>query len=106
MITAVVWRLPLPGTVVVTLVSAMAWFILGAVILDEGKIFVIILVKITITVHIKKDMDLFLREVENISFAKHCIEHAEVSGVRRETGCVRDMSDMVVEVRVQVCVVT
>ena len=49
---AVVWRLPLHGTVIVTFVSAMAWFILGAVILDEGKIFIIILVKITITVHI------------------------------------------------------
>ena len=78
-----------------------------SVVLDKCEHMAVwIFIKVTIAINIEENLDLMLNISPDISLAKHCVEHAEVSSVRRETGCVRDMLDMVVEIGVQVCVVT
>ena len=85
----------------------MTWLVPGSIILYESKVSsIVILVKIAFCINIEQDMDLFLWINLDISPAKHCIKHGEVGGVRRETSCVRDATDMMVEVRIKVGVVS
>ena len=80
---AVVWRIPLPGTVGVTLVSPVSWFILGAVVLDEGKEYpIIIILKISISANVKEPVDLLLWVVKGVRLAEHGVQHGDVCSVR------------------------
>ena len=85
----------------------MTWFITGSVVRNEGKIYpVVILVKLAISINVQENLDLFLWMTPDISLGKHRIQHGQVGGMGRETGGVGDGSDMMVEIRNNIGVVT
>ena len=107
MVSAIVWRIPLHGTVRSTFKPSMTWFIAGSVVSNEGKVYpIVILIKLAISVNVQENLDLFLRMTLDISLGKHRIQHGQVGGMGRETGGVGDGSDMMVEIRNNVRVIT
>ena len=85
----------------------MAGLIAGSVVGNEGKVYpIVILIKLTISVNVQENLDLFLRMTLDISLGEHCIQHGQVGGMGRETGGVGDGSDMMVEIRNNIRVIT
>ena len=75
MVSAIVWRIPLHGTVGRTFQSSMTWFITGSVVRNEGKIYpVVILVKLAISINVQENLDLFLWMTPDISLGKHGVQ--------------------------------
>ena len=103
MVPAVVWRIPLPGTLGLALVSSVVWLILAPIILDECEgDSIIIFIKLTITINVKEELDLLLWISLDVSLAEHRVQHGQVGRVRGQAGRVSNGSHMVVEVGGQV----
>ena len=106
-VATIVGRLPLPGTLGVTLVPSVTWFIPAAIILNEGKIFsIIFFIKLTISVNIQENLDLFLRVVQNVRPTEHCVQHAQVGRVWREVGGVCNVPNRIIKIRILIRIVT
>ena len=60
-----------------------------SVVLDKCEHMAVwIFIKVTIAINIEENLDLMLNISPDISLAKHCVQHGQIRGMRRETGSV------------------